>query len=207
MSEITEVLATSHIVSLAFLAMEKTPPASFADDSPEAALTERFYPVALQRTLERTDWSFASTYAELPQMTLPSGVATDPALPYAYAFPGDALQLREVGDGRTRWRVDGMDNGRAIRADLSAPLPVRYTAKLQNEEMLPASFRDAVAYQLAIYLAPHFLGTQAKIAELEGRLERALKTAMREDARAASEARYDGLSSSLSDDWVTQVTR
>ena len=198
-------LATSDIVSLAFLAMEKTPPASFDDDSEEAALTAQFYPTALDRSLERTDWSFASVYAELPLMTLPVEVATDPNLPYTFSFPGDCLRLREVGDGygSTRWRVDKIGDSRAIRADQTAPLPVRYTARIANETLLPASFRNLVAMQLALYLAPKFLGTQGKTDRLEEKLDKAIQQAQREDSRTASEARYDGLPDQP--DWATEA--
>lgn len=196
-------LATSDIVSLAFLAMEKTPPASFGDDSEEAALTTQLYPTARDRCLENGDWSFASVYAELPLMTLPAGVATDPALPYTHALPGDALRLREVGQGAVRYRIDQIGDAPALRSDWGdGTLPIRYTARVFSETLLPVSFRQMVALQLAIYLAPRFLGTQGKIEGLKRDLAEATAQAGREDSRTASEARYDGLDPRLSDDWV-----
>jgi hypothetical protein len=202
---IATTLATSDIVSLAFLAMEKTPPASFADATEEATLTTQFYPAALERCLEQNDWSFASTYAALPPLTLPATSIADPALPYTYALPGDCLRLREVGDGCTRWRLDKLGDVRALRADQAAPLPVRYTARVFVETLLPVSFRNLVALQLAVYLAPRFLGTASKIEVLKRDLSDALEAAQREDSRSASDARYDGLDISYSDDWVTEA--
>ena len=209
MADLTTTLATSQIVSLAFLAMEKTPPASFADDSEEAAQSLRFYPLALDRTLESGDWSFASTYADLPPLDLPHGAARDPALPFVFSLPGDALALREVGDGevRLRWRVDKIGDTRALRADCAGPIQIRYTARLANETLLPASFKEAVALQLAVYLAQRFLGTANKIELLKRDLSEAIKMALREDSRTASAARYDGLDISHSDDWVTEARR
>lgn len=207
MADLIATLATSHIVSLAFIALEKTPPASFADDSAEAAQALRFYPVALDRSLERGDWAFASTLADLPEMILPDGIARDPALPFAFALPGDALRLREVGEGLVRWREDRVGDIRALRADCAGPLAVRYTARIASETLLPVSFRDAVALQLAVYLAPLFLGTQGKVETLKRDLAEAVKTALREDARTASEARYDGLDPGVSDDWVAEAVR
>jgi hypothetical protein len=207
MADLIATLATSHIVSLAFLAMEKTPPASFADDSEEAALALQFYPVALDRSLERGDWSFASTYAELPPLTLPVTATADPALPWTYSLPGDTLRLREVGDGTVRWREDKISDTRALRADQAAPLSIRYTARLLNETLLPAAFKDLVGHQLAIYLSPKFLGTIGKIEAIKRDHAEAVKMALREDARTASEARYDGLDPGLSDDWVAAATR
>lgn len=206
-------LATSDIVSLAFLAMEKTPPASFGDDSEEAALTAQLYPTARDRCLEKGDWSFASVYAELPLLTLPAGAAADPALPQTHALPGDCLRLREVGDKYTRWRLDKIGDTPALRSDWGTgssagnTLPIRYTARIENETFLPASFRQAVALQLAIYLAPKFLGTQGKTETLKRDLAEAMDEAQREDSRTASEARYDGLDPQYSDDWVTEARR
>lgn len=194
-------LDTSDIVALAFLAMEKTPPASFDDDSDEARFTTDFYPRALDRMLETTDWSFASTYVQLPPLTAPPGITADPALPGLYAVPGDCLRLREVGDPDTRWRLDRD----VLRADTTAALPIRYTARIDDEARAPQSFRDAVALQLAIYLAPRFLGTQGKIETLKRDLADALAQAQREDSRTASGQRYDGLTNQ--GDWATEATR
>lgn len=207
MADLAVTLATSHIVSLAFLAMEKTPPASFGDDSEEAAQSLRFYPVALDRSLERGDWSFASTWAELPPLNPSPETARDPALPFTFSLPGDAMRVREVADGLVRWRVDKIGDAPALRADCDGPLSIRYTARIDNETLLPAAFKDLVALQLAVYLAPRFLGTSAKVQALKDDLPGAVKEALREDARTASEARYDGLDESHSDDWVTEALR
>ncbi len=194
-------LATSDIVSAAFLAMEKTPPASFDDDSQEADLTQQFYEPALKRCLESADWSFASRYAELPPADLPDGEVTDPTLPHFYRLPGDCIQIREVGAGAAiRWRRDQA----GLRADAAAPLPLRYTATVAAEGQLPVAFRTAVALQLAIYLAPRFLGTQGKMEVLKRDLDNALETAQREDGRSASPARYDGLPDQ--GDWAREAT-
>ncbi len=192
-------LDTSEIVALAFVAMEKTPPASFSDDSEEAALTTRFYAIARDRCLEGGDWSFASVYAALPELVPVETVTPDPALPYLYALPGDCLRLREVGDGTVKFRVDAI----GLRADQSAPLPVRYTARITTESRTPVSFRAYVAAQLAVLLAPRFLGTSNKIEVLKRDLSDARTEAEREDSRTASEARYDGLPDQP--DWATEA--
>lgn len=197
--------ATGDIVTLAFLAMEKTPPASFADETEEAAQASALYPTALIRCLERGDWSFASTWANLPPLTLPAEVPVDPALPYTYALPGDCVRLREVGSGEVRFRVDRLGDVTGIRTEQAGNLAVRYTARIEAEALLPVSFRQAVALQLAVYLAPKFLGTSGKIETLKRDLGEAIEEAQREDARTASEARYDGLEDQ--GDWVAEARR
>lgn len=194
-------LDTSDIVSMAFMAMEKTPPASFSDDSEEAALTEKHYPTALQSCLEECDWSDASVWANLPQITPGPTVGADPELPYLFQLPGDCVKGRQVGDGFTKWRIDK----EGLRADCPAPLSLRYTSRDISEARMPSSFREAVSLKLAILLAPKFLGTSGKIEALKRDFQDVLKNAQRKDSRTASEARYDGLPDE--GDWVTEARR
>ena len=194
-------LATSNIVSMAFLAMEKTPPASFSDDSEEATLTAMHYPAALHSCLEECDWSDASVWANLPQITPGAEVGIDPALPYLFSLPGDCVKAREVGDHCTLWRADK----EGVRADRPAPLSLRYTSCNISENHMPSSFREAASLKLAILLAPRFLGTSAKIEALKRDFQDVLKSAQRKDSRAASEARYDGMPDQP--DWVTEARR
>lgn len=171
---------------------------SSLDDAGDLARAMREqYPVARDRALEAADWSFASVLAALPQAVPEPTVATDADLPYLYALPGDLLVIREVGTGLVQWRRDR----EGIRADEPAPLRLRYTGAIVDEARLPAEFRTAVGFVLALALAPKWLGTQSKTAALEDRGARALKQAMQNHAREASEARYDG--QSHHDDWAT----
>jgi hypothetical protein len=104
-----------------------------------------------------------------------------------------------VGDGWTRGRRDR----EGLRADEAAPLVIRYTGTVDNEAALPATFQTAVALALAVLLAPRWLGTQSKAEALRADAARILKQAMREDARMASEARYDG--GPDQGDWVAEA--
>jgi len=71
-------------------------------------------------------------------------------------------------------------------------LRIRYTARLADQSAYPAEFRAAVAMTLALILAPTWLQTASKIDAIEARAARAIKQAMRNHARDASPARYDG---------------
>lgn len=197
----TLTIAASTIVQQAFRFMEKTPPNSLDDDSEEANAATEQYDIALGHCLEQADWSFASTFVNLPERTAPSPMAVDPDLPYFYALPGDLLVIREIGTGRTKFRRDR----EGLRADEAGPLRLRYTARIDVEASLPAQFQTAVAAQLAALLAPKFLTTASKIAEIKNDAAMYLKRAMRADARTASDARYDGLDDG--DDWVAEATR
>lgn len=195
-------VATSTIVSQAFRLMELAPVSSFADDSDQARAAAEQYPVALDMCLEACDWSFASVSVDLPPLAaLPAANADDALMPYAFALPGDCVVAREVGDRWTRWRRDRD----LLRADQPPPLPLRYTARITNEAILPATFRTAVSYRLAALLAASWNGTAAKAANLENGALSALKTAMRNDAGQSALARYDGRDDQP--DWVEDALR
>lgn len=197
----TYSVAASTILAQAFRLMELAPISSFDDDSEQAQAAAEQYPNAIETCLEANDWSFASVFVNLPPVTPPDTFAADPRLPYTYEVPGDLLRIQYVGDGSVHWRKDL----HYLRADQPAPLAMRYTAKITNEAALPATFREAVSCKLALLLAPRWLGTANKIQALGDAFNMALRTAMRNDARTASDARYDGMPDQ--GDWASEATR
>lgn len=194
-------IATSAIVSQAFRILERGPISSLADNSQEARDAAEQYPVALAECLERADWSFASSRRQLAAVLPEADPYTDPELPYLYQLPGDVVRLREVGDGRTHWRLDRD----GLRADHPGPLRVRYTGTITDESRLPASFRTAVALRLAWLLGPTYVEGKARLNAIDDDFRTQIKQAMREDARQASEARYDGMADQ--GDWATEARR
>jgi hypothetical protein len=202
---VTAPAATSTIVADAFRFMEVSPPSSFADDTEEARAVLQSYPTALDACLEAADWSFASRYAELPQLAaLPEGEIADARLPYAYTLPGDLVKLREIVDAFTRWRIDA---GGLLRTDCAGSLKIRYTRRTPDEAQLPATFRIAVAAQLATLLAPRFLTVRTKQADLAARAREAMGAALNADAMTASPERYDDQPWETGDDWVRRAVR
>lgn len=194
--------ANSAIVAQAFRLMELAPVSSLADDSEKAFAAAEQYPVALDMCLEACDWSFASVEVALPALAaLPADNAANPGLPHSFAMPGLCVALREVGDETTRWRRDRD----LLRADCPAPLRVRYTARIENEARLPATFRTAVAWRLAALLAPQWVSVAEKVAALERGADTTLRAAMKQDAQQAGLMRYDGRPDQP--DWVAEARR
>ncbi|PZQ99932.1 MAG: hypothetical protein DI533_04690 [Cereibacter sphaeroides] len=194
-------IATSTIAAQAFRFLELSPISSYGDGSEQASAAAEQYPIALASCLSAADWSDASTLARLPAAILGAQDAIDPRLPFLYRLPADCLVVREVGDACVKWRVDKI----GLRADAPAPLLIRYTARVENEAILPARLQTAIAAELALLLAPRFLTTQAKVASLRSVAPAYLKDAMRRDARSASDARYDGMEDQ--GDWVSEAIR
>ncbi len=195
-------IATSTIVAQAFRLMEKSPISSFADDSEEAEAAAAQYPEAMAICLEACDWSFASVLASLPEATsLPDTIAADADMPYSYRLPAECVTVQEVDRPGKSWRRDRD----LLRAASAGPLRIRYTGQITDESQLPATFKTAVAYQLAALLAPRWISTRTKIADLQANASQYLKQAMARDRNQASPARYDGLPDE--GDWATEVIR
>jgi hypothetical protein len=194
----TVAIATSKIVQTAFRHMGLRPPSSFADDSDQAIAAAEQYDEALCVCLEAIDWGFCSTTASLAPIE--SEIPPDEVLPYGFALPGDCLILREVLTEDLAWRRDK----EVLRADVEGPIVIRYSAKITDEEKLPATFRQAVALQLAVILAPTFVEQQGKIDRLQQQLGEAIRVASRTDARTASPLPWHEGSSGT--DWASEAT-
>jgi hypothetical protein len=189
-------IATSGIVQQAFRLMEMSPPSSLGDGSEAAQAAAEQYPVALEIGLEHCDWSFASKPADLAAVDEASG---DPNLPNVYARPTDLLHIREVWPQDANWRIDAD----RIRSDCAAPFHVRYTARVSDEDRMPAIFRTAVAYQLASLLAPRWTTSINRAGELGKAAAVWLRRAARADGRSASGHRADGLA--RQGDWASMA--
>lgn len=189
---------TSLIARQAWIFMERDPISSLGDDSPEAIDIANFYLVALRTVLARVDWSFASRRRQFNAAAVDP--FPDPDLPYLYALPdAEVITPREVLVTGAVWRVD--DDG--LRCDCRAPLPIRYTGMITNEQRLPAAVQTCVARQLGILLGPYWLKTASKLETLKQDLERGIKQAAREDARSAAQMRYDDHAPAA--DWVAEA--
>ncbi len=196
----TQPRANAGIAATAFRLMELAPFSSFADDTPQAQDAAQQYPVARRMCLEACDWSFASEIAHLAEAS--AEIAADPALPFSYVLPGNCLRMLQTLDRDIRWRIDG----RTVRADTPGPLPIRYIADIDNENLMPAAFQTALAYRLAALMSPRWIGAESKTQALEQRAEMALRSAMKLDARSASLERYDGEEPGAAD-WAAWALR
>lgn len=192
-------IAASTIVAQAFRSMEIGPVSSFGDDSEQASAAAEQYPHALKMLLEGYDWSFARKMARLP-LRADGDVSLDPDLPYLYTLPDDCVSLRHVVRGSEfAWRIEGR-NMRAAQADA---IVIRYTSFVARESDLPSVFQLAVALQLAVLLAPRFVGSRTKTADLKNDMDRAVQAAILADAQTASHARLDGRSDQP--DWADEA--
>lgn len=159
-------MATSEVEvgNLALVKIGAEPIIAFTDESKAAKALTRIFAVTRDDELRRRNWHFAKARVSLPALS------AAPAFGYTYAYqlPTDCLRVRSVGeysqaDDRAPYRT-GMDRalyaveGREILTDLSAPLKVRYTRRVEDVALFDASFVDVLASRLAKEIALHITG-------------------------------------------------
>jgi hypothetical protein len=179
------VLEASALIGQALRFMRLHPIARFAPDTELRPALQQAFDSAMDDCLAACDWSFASTLARLPGAALPQGVTADDALPTTCQLPGDLVRIQSVLPVGARWRIDGA----RLRSEAAAPITIRYTARVSREEVLPASFKTAVALHIAARLAARWAGSGAEPESLLADAVRTLRRAMREDGRTAAAER------------------
>lgn len=197
------VLATSTIVAQAVRELEQSPVSSFGDDHRFPQALADAYPTALDACLEDHDWSFARVLADLPAADPDPAPAADPDLPYLYQLPSDCVKLRHVylDLSTSTWRRDGD----FLRSDQATSLKIRYTRRDEQESLLPATFREAVSLRLAVMLAPEWLTTRTKRADLYNMADRALTVAKKADRVDGTPRRWDGDGDTV--DWISEAQK
>lgn len=162
-------------MALGFIGDEATVTSVFPPEgSTQARMCAVSYPFALTSLLESCDWNFASR-----QVTLsPLDVREKDGWQYAYALPSDCLRVRTVRaqknpgpvspEGQTyapdQWESNDLpyilstvDRQKVILANERGVL-VRYTAKVENTNMMSAQFKLALAYRLACLIVGKRIG-------------------------------------------------
>lgn len=202
-------IASSAIAQQAFVELSLKPISSYGDDTPEAMEAAGALPRARAMVLGAYDWSYARKLVALPPLSEAAAaeLATDPDLPFAFALPAETETLRGLRNtAQPRCHLQWRREGQVIRADASA-VSALITRNMEREDVMPATVQYAIALQLAVLLAPRYLSTRTKVADLGDKLTTAINRARSDDAQSASHHRLDGLHPSTGDDWVAQVTR
>ncbi|GHF33306.1 hypothetical protein [Seohaeicola zhoushanensis] len=193
-------IATAGITAQACRIMEKTPVSSLADGGDLAASLDNQYLPSINFCLAEYDWSFARKLTVLPPLSaLPAGVFADPDLPGTFQLPGDCLVLRKVYPNDLAYRQDGT----LLRALQTTSLTIRYTAKQTNEAVMPPAFTLLAAYELALRLAPQWVGSRTKREDMATMRGQILVAAQMAERTNASHFRLDGRDDQP--DWATEA--
>jgi len=146
------------------------------ENSAEARAARRFFDTARDATLRDFDWPFATKYATLGL------IETDPTTEwgYSYQMPSDALKFRRILSGvridspetKVPYKIAYGDSGKIILTD-QADAECEYTVRVTSVERFEPDFIMALAWRLAIYMAPKITaGDPFKMRENAARMYR-----------------------------------
>jgi hypothetical protein len=137
--------------------------ADLSDNTKQARLCDRNYPVMRDAVLRAHPWNCAMTRARLPLM------ADAPAFGFArqYQLPSDCLRLLPVTqegyyDAPT---VAHRVEGRRVLTDASAPLDILYVRRLTDPSDFDPLLTDAIAARLAWQIAYNLTGSRSMAAD------------------------------------------
>lgn len=141
-------LALSHIANKAAI----TDP---DESSAEANHCRRFYPIALQTTLEQHAWSFATRRTALAEVTNPvSHWAFAYALPNLCIKPRAVLLPESTDDSKEQpYAVESADDGSAVLYTNVEDAVLKYTTLVEDTVKFTPYFVLALSYNLASMLA------------------------------------------------------
>jgi hypothetical protein len=127
------------------------------EQSREAKAIRRFWDVCLEQVLRDHPFGFATKVAEL------NLVESDPNTDwlFSYRYPTDCLFVRKILSGVNittpsdpiDYKLAGDDSGRLIMTNQEDAV-IEYTRVLTDFDNMPADFKMAFSYRLAVYIAP-----------------------------------------------------
>lgn len=171
------------------------------EKDPRAILINNYYELARDTVLEHHDWSFASAFLDLP---ISFESSPDPCFSYAFNFPNDCISPRaiiDLSDSKEKKFNPAVDStGQKIILTNCNPCRLRYTRRIENETLYPASFANALGFYLAYLSAQVITGSANKkntnLQDYQIALRNAIVTDARksekhdEDDRDFTDARY-----------------
>ena len=137
---------------------------SFDDQTKQAELCKRLYPLAVERCLAKYYFSFARRDEVITKDNLIDYVS----LPYrfTYKIPDDVQTILYLEQGIRKGGGEKIDTPnidfnfreihgqRCIVTDTEYPITMHYQAKITDTNLFPSDFTEALEYCLAARLAP-----------------------------------------------------
>lgn len=184
-------MSTSRIASMALARIGQAKQIADLDsDQSAAGITCRlFYEPARDAVLADFPWPFAERTRSLALVT--DGFSNE--WRYAYRYPADCLRFRRIvghareGAVRLPYAVGGDASGRLILTDEPTAAGV-YTERVTDTLRFPVLFESAVAWKLAVEIAPALSADPKWVTRAEQQYELALSTA---ETRALNESADD----------------
>lgn len=171
------------IANVALALLGEEPITSLDDETVAARTIDAGFDLIRDRELAAHPWKFAIKRAALPAL------ADAPEWGFArnFAAPSDMLRLLEIEgqwlalpfEADPLYALEQTTDGNVISGDFSAPLNIRYIARITDTERFAPSFAWALACALADYACEKITQSNAKSQSLMARHREALAQARR----------------------------
>jgi hypothetical protein len=151
---------------------------SLTEDSPNARSCNTAYEARRDALLRKHRWRFSIKRAQLAAST------TEPDFGPAaiYPLPADYLLLIDPDPESNFNDRDWQLESDGIHSDASAPLEIRYVAKITDPNAMDPLFREALSADMAVELCEEITQSNTKKASLVEDLKDALAAAKRANA-------------------------
>jgi len=174
------------IVNLALIKLGGNTIGALTEATDAARKVNAIYEMVRDAELEAHPWNFSIKRAELAAST----TAPDFEYDLQYPLPSDFLRLYEIFDYPVQFPTEdapfaienGGDDGTCILTNWTAPLQIRYVAKVTNPALYNPLFVQALACSLALALCDRLTQHQGKKADISQEYEMWLARARRIDA-------------------------
>lgn len=160
---------------------------SLSDDVEAARTIDSLWDIVRDAELRIRKWKFSVLRTSL------AALATTPSWGYDYEYqlPAACLRILQVNDiypgvslsdyrsmDETEWRVEG----RKILTNISAPLKIRYIARIEDTGQWDAAFTEAFACRLAAEVVERLTQSNTKKETAWSEYKQAISMAVRADA-------------------------
>jgi hypothetical protein len=150
----------------------------FDDNSPSARACDLVYEPRRDAELRAHSWRFAIRRASL--------AAVDPAPSWGRAneflLPSDCLRLYQTYPELNGLDIDYEIEGRSILTDFTAPLEIRYIARIEDPNQMDSLFKEMLSHSMAIAFCEELTQSTTKKTELRDSYDEILKQARKANA-------------------------
>lgn len=160
---------------------------TLTDGTPAANVLQDQYAETRDRLLRAHKWNFATARRQLSQLSSTPISEYD----YEYSLPADCIRVVRVTDNESMLgRIDYRIEGRKILTSAQT-VYITYIKRETDPNQMPVDFREALAAELAVEVAPDVSNiSNTKMDRLERRAGQMLRKAKSTDAMVDGHRRF-----------------
>ena len=196
-------MATSEteICNSALIKLGVEPIADLDENTKQARLCKRQYPIIKQDVLRSHPWNFAMTRVEL------AATGNVPLFEFGFEFvlPADVLRVMKTDLNispsitESPWKVEhNRSTGKKVLLANDSVINILYVRDITDVQLFDSNFAEALAFRLASDLAYPLIQSVSLAGQMFTLYQEQLKTARSYDAQESS------LESVIADEWIVQ---